>query len=367
MTTTSSSDADRRAALLRFAVGAIGPVAPAAATWLEWSLFARRERVIPLLYHLVDTVATDLTDDQRSDLRQRQGEVLSRCVRLEHQLLVVTGLLRASGVRSAVLKGAATAHLDYPDASWREFGDVDILVDATDMPRAAAAVEAAGWHQGYALPRGHERFTHAVTYVHEAAELDLHQQIAHRALGLRVPTRALLDHAVLYVLAGTELLALDDVDRFIHAAVHATSSRGRFRQMSSAADVLVMVHGRPHLAEDALERAEQWCVRSVVERAVRDASAAARLAAPDEWIRAMRRPIRHRDPLVDRAYLSSVRRPVVEELAYLRLLDGWRARWHYATGYLSIGPEYASQHGRSGWRAQWSYLVDKLRSSRTES
>ncbi|HEX5586136.1 MAG TPA: hypothetical protein VFZ17_02415, partial [Acidimicrobiia bacterium] len=121
---------------------------------------------------------------------------------------------------------------------------------------------------------------------------------------------------------------------------------------------------RPHQADDVLARAERWRVRSVVERGVLDAYAGAQLDVPTAWIDAMRRPTRRRDRLVDRAYLSARRRPVVEELAYLRLLSGWRGRWQYVRGYFATDPEYASQHGRSGMRAQAKYVVSKLRRAR---
>jgi hypothetical protein len=105
-------------------------------------------------------------------------------------------------------------------------------------------------------------------------------------------------------------------------------------------------------------------VRPLVERAVRDAYESAQLEVHPDWTDAMRRPTHRRDRLVDRAYLGAARRPVVEELAYLRVLPGWRKRWRYVLGYFATDPEYASQHGRSGVRAQARYVVSKLRSPR---
>jgi hypothetical protein len=320
------------------------------------------ERVAPLLYELVDAVPTDLSDERRDEIHSLQLAVQSHSVRLEHHLIVVAALLAEHGIRSAVLKGAATAHLDHADPSWREFVDIDLLIDPADLTEASVLLGREGWVQGYALPRGHEQYTHAVTFVHEGMELDLHQRIGHRALGLLVPTRELLDHAVPFEIAGAELRALDEIDRLIHSAIHAVTSRGLSRRLSSVADVLLAADRRPHLAGDVLAQAERWRVRSIVERGVRDAYAAAQLGVHAEWADAMRRPIRRRDRLVDRAYLSSFRRPVVEELAYLRLLASWRERWRYARGYLATDADYASQHGRSGVGAQARYLASKLRS-----
>src|SRR5437764_12215124 len=102
-------------------MGRSGPVVPESTTWDRWTTIAQRERVVPLLYALVDSEPTDLSDEQRAEISSLQQQVLSRCVRLEHHLIVVAALLAEHGIGSAVLKGAATAHLDYPNPSWREF------------------------------------------------------------------------------------------------------------------------------------------------------------------------------------------------------------------------------------------------------
>ena len=61
---------------------------------------------------------------------------MCRCVELEHHLLAVTTVLSAHGIASVVLQGGATAHLDYPQPWWREFGDIDLLIDSTNLLRA---------------------------------------------------------------------------------------------------------------------------------------------------------------------------------------------------------------------------------------
>jgi hypothetical protein len=346
-------------------VGAPGPVIPESATWSPWVSLARLEHVATLLYHLVDTVPTDLTEYQREEIRLRQQAVLSRCVQLEHELLDVAGMLAEHGIRAAVLKGVATARVDYQDPSWRQFVDVDVLIDPLDRIEATSVLQRAGWSQGYALPKGHELYTHAMTLVRERSErveLDLHQHIGHRALGVLVPTRELLDRAVTFEIAGVELRALDEIDRLIHSAIHMVASRGPNRRLSSVADVLLAAERRPHLAREVLARAERWRVRSLVERAVLDAYELAQLQVRTEWEEAMLRPVRRRDRLVDRAYLSPVRRPVTEELAYLRLLPGWGDRWRYVCGYLATDDDYAQQHGRRSVGAQIGYVARKLRS-----
>ena len=148
------SEPERRATLLRAAVGRSGPVAPTQADWTEWLWMAQTDRVAPLLYQVVDSTPTDLDDSARTDIRQLQGAAMCRCVQLEHHLLAVTALLSAHGIASVVLKGGATAHLDYPDPSWREFGDIDLLIDPADREQATALIERDGMGAGIRASEG---------------------------------------------------------------------------------------------------------------------------------------------------------------------------------------------------------------------
>ena len=191
-------------------------------------------------------------------------------------------------------------------------------------------------------------------------ELDLHQRIAHRAIGLLVPTAQLIERSVPFEVAGAQLRALEDIDRLVHATIHAVTSRGPTLRLSSLADVLLLADRNTHLAVDAIARADRWRVRALIEFGIRDAYQQAQLELPAEWRKAMAVRARHRDRLVERAYLAAQRRPVVEELAYLRLMHGWRDRIRYVGGYLTPDSDYIEQYGRAGPLAQVKYLASKV-------
>lgn len=348
----------RRARLLRATLDAPGPVDPTAESFSIWASIAVIERVIPQLYGVVSG-APLLRGSPAVDRAERmQLDAAGLAVRLERSLLEVADVLAAADVPLAVLKGAATAHLDYKDPAQRQIGDVDLLVAPSDFGRARAAIEQAGWRQTYALPRHHERFTHAVTFKsHGITELDLHQRIAHRALGLLVPTGELMQHRITYRIAGRELCALGDLDRLIHAGLHAAVSRGAYRRLSSVADVLMLSHKLSSQAPEVLDRAERWRVRPLVEKAIRDAHAEAMLSLPEAWMRAVGEPTRVRDGLVERAYLAEERRPAVEEIAYLWHMSDWGDRLLYLYGHLRMD----SGPGSGGLRKRLRYLRSRLR------
>lgn len=359
MTKVSLSATLRRARLLRASVLERGPVEPAVVDGPLWRATAKDERVIPLLYEVV-TGTPGLRDGEFALVEEMALNVAALSVRLEHRMLEVDDALVGAGIRFAVLKGTATAHLDYDDPVRRQFGDLDVLVHPADFARALDVLGAADWRIAYPLPRYHDRFTHAVTLrrAGEVAEIDLHQRIGHRALGLLVPVDELLVNRAWFGIAGRTIPALGELDRMIHACIHLVASRGSYRRLSSASDVLVLSRKLAPLAAEVLDRADRWRLRALVEAGIREAHADAMLPVPTSWSRAARRPIRKRDRLVEIAYLGSRRRPVVEELAHLRLMGAWRDRMLYGYGHLRMeaGP------GAGGLPRRIRYLASRLRS-----
>lgn len=315
-----------------------------------------------MLFHQVCASETDLGPEQIEELYEAQLAAMSVAARLDQQLREVAELLQSLGANFAVLKGSATANIDYPDPSWRQYGDIDVIVSERDRQEVAEALSHSGWRQGYPLPRGHERYAHAVTFTKGRRwELDLHQRVAHRAVGLRVPVSDLLRDRVKFEIAGTELWALSPTHRLLHAALHAQLSRDESRRLSSIADVLLLATRLSPLAAEVAEVAEGWRVRSIVERSILAAHEFAAIAVPACWLSAFDQPAGSRDRLIDAAYRGQRRHPVLEEWAHLRLMPSWTDRTAYLRGLILPGAKFARESGRHGRGAQARHLLSRLR------
>jgi len=359
----ASLSALRRARLLRAALDLPGPIEPTAADWDQWVQLASTERVLPQLHEVARRAAPALDPDQLEESSAIVVDVAATMVRLERRLLAVDDALSGAGIPFAVLKGTATAHLDHADPARRQFGDLDLLVDPSQLRAARSALEEAGWRQAYRLPRRHEAYTHAVTFGDGSlAELDLHQRIAHRAIGRMVPTGELLDEVAPFELAGRRFRALSLPDRLIHAAVHEVASRGAYRRLSSGVDVLVLTERTASEAPQVLERADRWGVAPLLRAALEQVHAEAQLPLPPGWSTALAGSDLAGDRLVAAAYLAPKRRPLLEELAHLRVLPGWRDRVRYLAGYFVIGEDRASGAGRrEGLVRRTRYLWSRVR------
>lgn len=84
-----------------------------------------------------------------ADLTAR-GIAANRSAVIEAVLLA----FEASGIRSALLKGASLAAF-YPQHHWRVMSDVDLLVDADEIRRATDALRSLGFRNAYREPDDH--------------------------------------------------------------------------------------------------------------------------------------------------------------------------------------------------------------------
>jgi hypothetical protein len=107
----------------------------------------------PLLYAHLKAAQVPIPFGARREL---QG----LCARHRHASRVHTRILRdvlttynAAGIRALVLKGAALAHLIYPEPGLRPMSDLDILVSKSDLWQAQSLLAELGFNAP--LPSGH--------------------------------------------------------------------------------------------------------------------------------------------------------------------------------------------------------------------
>jgi hypothetical protein len=146
-------------------------------------------------------------------------------------LVTVTEELRASGVRSLVIKGPAVAAWLYEDPGERPYGDVDLLVEPRSFSRAEAVLERMGFrgqHVGLANAEQPENAEHAHTWIRDADDfVDLHRK---PMLVPVSPERAwfvLSRGSGTLRIAGTQLETPSPAAHLMIVALHAAQHGGR--------------------------------------------------------------------------------------------------------------------------------------------
>ncbi len=231
---------------------------------------ATRERTIPLLAIAVADAGLPATPDQKVEITRAHEQAMRRCLVLDRALLETSALLDAAGIETRALKGSAGAHLDYPDPSWRAYGDVDLLVGSDQLDDAIAALIAAGGRR--TVPEIHpgfdRRFGKGACIVRpDAIQIDVHRTFAAGPFGLTIDLSKLFTDITPFVLGDRMLSALDRESRFLHACYHAALGDS-IPRLTALRDVAQLSLANPLELDTALDRARAWRAESVVARAV---------------------------------------------------------------------------------------------------
>lgn len=326
--------------------------------WRDLLRLVRAQRAEGPVAGAIAAGALVVTPGQQEQAFLAHRAAMSLTLVLERELLALDDRLRAEGVDHRVVKGAATAHLDEADPSARAFGDVDLLVPASDLPAAIAVVEAAGGERRHPEPRPDfdTRFSKGVSFrFARNCEIDLHRTLAPGPFGLLVDLDELLSTAEPFTVGGRELLALDRPGRFLHACYHAVLGDALPR-LTSLRD---LVRTAPRDATEcrvALGRAERWQSRAVVGAAIDHAVATFGWRPPEplaSWARHEPRP--HRELRWLAAYAGEDRLPALQAIQAIAAIDGLGDRLAYARAIAlpvpAAGRTPTAERARRGARA----------------
>lgn len=230
----------------------------------------QHQRLVGLAQAAVESGALPTTDSQASRILDVHAGWCASVLRLEAVLLEVAQLLESAGIPFVVLKGAAVAHLAYPEPSMRMYGDNDILLPADTFDDALSALAAAGYVRPAAPPRpGFERrFGKGVTLRRPGSdELDLHRSLLFGTFSFLIDHDELFASAAPFQLGGRELRGLGDETRLLHACYHAALGDPDPR-FSSVRDVAQMLTTGRHDPDRVLDLVAAWNAEPVVGRAL---------------------------------------------------------------------------------------------------
>lgn len=184
--------------------------------------------------HRQSTVGADTVDAARfeqmiGEVGQRHVDDLHRCLAVEVMLVDAVDRLRSVGIDAYVFKGAACAHLDYPDPASRAFVDADLHVPRSEFGRAIVMLERAGYvRNGISLPgRWERRYSRACALLSRGGvELDLHAAVVTGYFGERLDHDELRASPDTIELAGREIHAFSAPARLLISAYSLALARG---------------------------------------------------------------------------------------------------------------------------------------------
>lgn len=310
--------------------------------WRDLMLAAGRQRITGFLHAAISSGAMPVTERQRHEVRDLHFRALGGALMLEQLLLDVMETLERAGVDARTLKGSAVAHLDYPDPSWRTFGDIDVLVPPGGFDEAVAALLAAGHRRRFPQPRPgfDRRYSKGTSFISAGGyEIDLHRTFTMGPFGLRLSLAPLWERHADFPLGGRTLRALGAEERFLHACYHAALGdvQPRLVPMRDTAQILL---GQPLDMDRVRRLMAESGGEAVVARAVRLAWAEFELVDEvelAEWANAYQYSRRERADFAVYAGESSY---AAKSVAALRALPSLADKARFLRALVAPDPEY---------------------------
>jgi hypothetical protein len=174
--------------------------------------------------------------------QRRYYATMLRNTTLADELLRVLAAFRQAGVAALPVKGVVLAETLYGSLALRPLGDIDVLVQPSDLPGARAALGALGFAQ--AAEPGYENAHHPYHdppyYRHAAGGticLELHWGLWASQF-FQLKTNALWRRAVRAQLHGADVAILSPEDTLLHLAIHRSRSALRLRFVCDVAELL---------------------------------------------------------------------------------------------------------------------------------
>lgn len=272
-----SGEHPQRAVRFLRALGA--PAADALIAWAAeaqpdapWAAWLHGQGLAPLAFHRLRGAGAlvGLPAAFVGPLREAYYRAAGDAELHTRELIAVLDAMTAAGVKAVLFKGAALAHLVYPDPACRPMGDLDLWLNAVEMPCGWAALEAAGYYTRHKDDRPHTL----------QAEMDGEIQLIGRAPGcglvelhygvfagewLRrtaiVDRNDIRERIMPVTVAGRPAWILSPEDAIIQLAVHlAVNHQMAYPGVRGLLDIVLLTQARPMDWNAVAERARAWRV-----------------------------------------------------------------------------------------------------------
>ena len=240
---------------------------------LDWDRFltlTTAHGVAPIVYRRLGQSADsklggiEVPERIGEKLRSRVRSNAVRTLRDTDELRQILIAFEEEGLRALPFKGPVLAAFTYGDVSLREFGDLDVVVHSEDVTRAIDLLEQRGYSWKGSLPRKDDaallggRFTMPIVNEYQlqrdetTVEIRWHVGDVDRPFPLGFET--LWSRRDTIDLSGTELPALDPIDRLLVLAFHGT--KHRWHLLKWIADFAWTVVRTPAPWEELVQRAQ---------------------------------------------------------------------------------------------------------------
>jgi Uncharacterised nucleotidyltransferase len=195
--------------------------------WERLLTLIDHHRIVPQAYGRLSAHSYLIPAPALDVLRSRYHANARKTLWFTSELLRVVDHLDAAGIRALPYKGPTLAQALYGAVTERQFGDLDILVDPTDVPKAKAALRELGYQPGIDLAPREEQayietgYEYSFKAMNGQSLLELQWQITPRFYSIDFDVRDFLDRAEESSFGGTKNSGSVDNNRILDSSREA--------------------------------------------------------------------------------------------------------------------------------------------------
>lgn len=229
--------------------------------WETLLRLAHAHGVAPLLWFHLSKICPELVPEPYYNrLRDYFRNNSIRNHYLKSELLRLLDLFSAHGVMAIPYKGVVLAISVYGDLALRHFGDLDILVQPSDLQQAKTLLTAQGYEPKVILTEAQEaefvrsQHHHFFSRASDGSVVELHWDVAPRYFSFSFAGMRLWDKVKRIGLDGVQVLAPEPEDLLLLLCAHGT--RHQWSRLEWICGVAELVRSNPDFKwEIAMERA----------------------------------------------------------------------------------------------------------------
>jgi hypothetical protein len=274
-----------------------------------------------------------------TELQQARQTNLLRNLRMTGELWEILELFTSRSITAVPFKGPTLAVLANADLSWRQFSDLDLLLDRRDIARASELLRTRGYELSLDWAATQDaRFlevTYALEFFHPDKSLlvELHWELFPKYLGFRFEFAELRQRLVSVQAGGKQMQTLAPEDLLLYLCAHG--AKHFWETLQGVVDVAVLLAQRADWPwESLLAEARTRNLERVTLLGLLLAKNLLGAGVPD-WItqRAAR------DAQLSRLLEQTIQQMLSPQIVshrlnrqfnyFFQLQDNWRARWRY--------------------------------------
>ncbi len=205
---------------------------------------ANQHRLMPALYSVLRD-RDDVSASIRSAMGARFEHQERRVLRFTAELARILRQFDQHGIQVLAHKGAALGQLLYGDPAMRQFGDLDFLVKAADVPRARSALQELGYMPNFQLSPRQEKeylrsgYEYVLGLSTDRNLVEVQWQIVPRFYSINFEMEGLFARSIELDFDGLRLRTLGREDLMlvlcVHAAKHQWVQLGMVRDIATFA------------------------------------------------------------------------------------------------------------------------------------